>query len=111
MGDFRQILLILLNLPEIAGRFAYEFGHFQRWGFLWLLVALTSPFWARGKGKILALFLVMMIFIQIMALVFSPLEVRYQAASTVFRLVGQLGPLAAACVGIGLSRMTTLKTA
>jgi hypothetical protein len=53
-----------------------------------------------------AVFIAAMIVIQILGVAFSPLELRYQTASAVFRLVGQVAPLGAACVEYGLGRVT-----
>jgi hypothetical protein len=92
-------------LPHVAWRYLLEIAHFERWGFLWLLMLVTIPFWLRERGLTPGLVLFGMIGIHILAVTLSPLEMRYQIASALFRLPGQLAPLAAACVGVGMGRM------
>ncbi|MFH2000298.1 MAG: hypothetical protein ABIK28_11495 [Planctomycetota bacterium] len=92
------------ELPGVILRFLQELIHFQRWGFLWVLTALTAPLWIRREGWVAFLFLCGMVMIQIVAVTVSPLGVQYQMASAVFRLPGQYAPLAAACIGIGFGR-------
>jgi hypothetical protein len=91
-------------LSKVFFRFLLEFIHFERWGFLWFLTAVTAPYWFKKENKVLGVYLFAMFLVLVAAVVVSPLDVEYQMASAVPRLVGQLAPLAAACVGLGFSR-------
>lgn len=93
----------LAEVPQVAWRYLLELLHFERWGFLWMLAALAAVSWCRREGRLIGLFIGAVMAIQVMGVAFSSLELRYQMASAIFRLVGQIAPLAAACVGIGLS--------
>jgi len=95
------------ELPSAAARYGLELVHFGRWGFLWVLAALLAPWWMREERRIAGLFLLLMILIHVVAVAFSPLEIRFQAASTIFRLPGQLAPLAAACAGCGFALLAS----
>jgi len=91
------------DVPMAAARYGLELVHFERWGFLWLLAAFLAPWWMRKERKAAGLFLSLMVLVHIAAVAFSPLEIRFQAESTIFRLPGQLAPLAAACAGCGFA--------
>ncbi len=87
-------------LPEVLGRYLLELLHFERWGFLWVLAAASAPFWIRKGGALAGLILLGMAILHIAAVTVSPLGVKLQALTALSRLVGQLAPLAAACVGL-----------
>jgi hypothetical protein len=90
------------RLPMVMGRFLLEGLHFERWGFLWVLVVLTAPGWFRREGALPGIYLAGMLLVFTAAVTLSPLHVEYQLATACSRLVSQLAPLAAACVGLGI---------
>lgn len=92
------------DLPAVTGRFFLEFIHFERWGFLWVLLAVSTPWWVRKATLTPFAFLAVMTLVLIAAVTVSPLGVEYQTASAVPRLVSQLAPLAAACAGLAFKR-------
>ncbi len=89
------------RVPAVAIRFLLEFIHFERWGFLWILLAATAPLWVKKGGVPAGIFLAGILLIHMAAIVVSPLDLGYQLASAAARLPGQIAPLAALCVGIG----------
>ena len=95
-------------VPSVMARYLLELVHFERWGFLWVLFALGAPLWIRRGWWIPGAFVAAMALVHISAVTVSPLNVDYQILSAVSRLVGQLAPIAAACVGAAFGRENTL---
>jgi hypothetical protein len=94
----------LAQVPQVAWRYLLELLHFERWGFLWIGAGLAAAAWCRKDGLLIGLFIGVVMVIQILGVAFSSLELRYQMASAIFRLVGQIAPLAAACVGMAMNQ-------
>lgn len=92
------------RLPVVLFKYLQEFFHFERWGFLWILTLISLPFVIKRGGAIMVVFLLGMFWIQISAIVVSPLGVEYQTNTAVARLVSQLAPLAVFCFVFGIGK-------
>jgi hypothetical protein len=91
-------------LPKVVGGFLLEGVFFERWGFLWILCLATFLTWFRGNRWVAGVFVCVMFVVYVLALTFSALEIDYQVDSTLYRLMAQLAPLAAALVAMALGR-------
>jgi len=92
----------LPDLPSVIYSFLLEFIHFERWGFLWILIVVAAP-WTGKKDRLLPfIFIVIMVGLHVVAVMVSPLGLDYQTPSALSRIVGQAAPLGCACIGIGI---------
>ena len=91
------------ELPAVCARFALELVHFERWGFLWILVVLAAPRWYRRGGALAGACLAAVTALQAAAVTVSPLGIEWQTASALSRLAGQAAPLAALLAGLAFA--------
>ena len=91
------------GLPRVCAKYALELVHFERWGFLWILVILSAPRWYRRGGALPAACVAAVLAIQTAAVTVSPLGITWQTASALSRLAGQAAPLAALLAGLALA--------